>query len=52
MNVELNETNLYVAVEWPEYQCYMEHKDFRERCFYSADNDIYFIPVDIYKSIN
>ena len=41
----------YIAVEWPEYQAYMEHPRFREDCYYNSDNNIYFIPEDMYESV-
>lgn len=41
----------YIKEDWPEYQAFMEHPDFRERCFYCADDDSYFIPEDLYEEI-
>lgn len=39
-------TNKYVAYPWPEYQEYMGEEWFREECYYCADKDVYFIPVN------
>lgn len=41
----------YIKVDWPEYQGYMEHPKFREECFFCADDNSYFIPEDIYNSV-
>lgn len=38
----------YVAIEWPKYQIFMEHPRFREECYYCSDDNIYFIPEDLY----
>lgn len=38
----------YFAVEWPEYQLFMDYPKFREECFYCSDSNIYFIPEDLY----
>ena len=42
-----NNEDLYVALGWPEYQELMEHPRWSE-CKYCADENIYFIPKDIY----
>ena len=39
-------TNKYVAYPWPEYQEYMGEEWFREECYYCADKDVYFIPIN------
>lgn len=36
----------YIAYTWPEYQEYMGEEWFREECYYCADKDIYFIPIN------
>ena len=41
----------YIAVEWPEYQTFMEHPRFREECYYCADANTYFIPEDLYNEV-
>lgn len=41
----------YIKEDWPEYQAFMEHPDFRERCFYCADDNSYFIPEDLYDEV-
>lgn len=38
----------YVLVEWPEYQHFMEFPDFKERCYYCADENVYFVPQSMY----
>lgn len=37
---------LYLAVQSPEVQKYMERSDFKEKSFYDATKDMYFIPKD------
>lgn len=39
----------YIKADWPEYQEFMEHPDFRERCFFCAEDNSYFIPEDLYE---
>lgn len=39
---------LYVAVEWPEYQYYMH----LEEAVYNAEEDVYFVPKDVYDNID
>ena len=39
-------TTKYIAYPWPEYQEYMGEEWFREECYYCADKDVYFIPVN------
>ena len=41
----------YIAVEWPEYQIFMEHPQFREECYFCLDADIYFIPENLYNEV-
>lgn len=41
----------YIAVEWPEYQIFMEHPRFREDCYFCPDASIYFIPEDLYDEV-
>ena len=41
----------YIAVEWPEYQIFMEYPKFREECYFCSDANIYFIPEDLYTKI-
>ena len=41
----------YIAVEWPEYQIFMEHPRFREECYFCPDANIYFIPEDLHDEI-
>lgn len=41
----------YIAVEWPEYQIFMEHPRFREECYYCPDSSVYFIPEDLYNEV-
>ena len=41
----------YIAVEWPEYQIFMEHPQFREECYFCPDVDLYFIPEDLYNEV-
>lgn len=41
----------YIAVEWPEYQYFMEHPSFRERCYFCPEASIYFIPEDLYDEV-
>ena len=38
----------YIKVDWPEYQEFMEYPDFREICFFCAEDNSYFIPEDLY----
>lgn len=39
-------TTEYIAYPWPEYQEYMGEEWFRKECYYCADKDIYFIPIN------
>ena len=41
----------YIGVEWPEYQIFMEYPEFREKCYYCSDSNIYFIPEDLYNKM-
>ena len=41
----------YIAVEWPEYQIFMEYPKFREECYFCSDANIYFIPEDLYNKV-
>lgn len=41
----------YIYVEWPEYQMFMEHSEFVEKCYYCPDSDAYFVPEDMYMEI-
>lgn len=41
----------YIKEDWPEYQEFMERPDFRERCFYCADDNSYFIPENLYDEV-
>lgn len=34
----------YIAVEWPEYQIFMEHPRFEKDCYYCPDSSVYFVP--------
>ncbi len=45
------EMTKYIKADWPEYQEFMEHPNFHERCFHCADDDSYFIPEDLYEEI-
>lgn len=38
----------YNKINWPEYQEFMEHPDFYDRCFFCAEDNSYFIPEDLY----
>ena len=38
----------YIAVEWPEYQGFMEHPRFEEECYFCPDSNVYFIPEDMF----
>lgn len=38
----------YIKINWPEYQYFMEHPDFREIYFFCAEDNSYFIPEDLY----
>ena len=40
----------YIKIDWPEYQYFMEHPDFREICFFCAEDNSYFIPEDLYEN--
>lgn len=42
----------YIKVEWPEYQTYMEHPQFRELSYYNSDNNIYFIPENLIEEVD
>ena len=39
----------YIKIGWPEYQGFMEHPDFHEKCFFCAEDNSYFIPEDLYE---
>lgn len=39
-------TTEYIAYHWPEYQEYMGEEWFRKECYYCADKDVYFIPIN------
>lgn len=41
----------YILVEWPDYQYFMEMPDFKERCFFCADENIYFVPQSMYNIV-
>lgn len=41
----------YIAEEWPEYQIFMEHPLFREKCYFCQDANLYFIPEDLYNEV-
>ena len=41
----------YIAVEWPEYQIFMEHPQFREECYFCPDANLYFIPENLYNEV-
>ena len=34
----------YIKLEWPEVQDYMEHPLWKERHYYDAHNDAWFVP--------
>lgn len=38
----------YIKVPWPEYQDFMTHPDFYEKCFFCVDDNSYFIPEDLF----
>lgn len=38
--------NLYVKLEWPEYQAYQQLQDFDEHSHYCSDDDVMFIEQD------
>lgn len=40
----------YIKIDWPEYQYFMEYPDFREICFFCAEDNSYFIPEDLYEN--
>lgn len=42
----------YLKVEWPEYQIYMEHPQFREESYYDSEHNIYFIPENLIDEID
>lgn len=42
----------YICVEWPEYQFFIEHPRFEEDCYYCSDENVYFIPEDLYNEID
>lgn len=41
----------YIKIDWPEYQYFMEYPDFREICFFCAEDNSYFIPEDLYNKV-
>lgn len=41
----------YIKEEWPEYQEFMEHPDFYEKCFFCSEDSSYFIPEDLYDEV-
>ena len=41
----------FILVEWPDYQYFMDHPDFETRCYFCADENVYFVPVDMYNLI-
>lgn len=41
----------YIKEDWPEYQEFMEHPNFYERCFFCSEDDSYFIPEDLYDEV-
>lgn len=42
----------YIKVEWPEYQEYMEHQNFREESFYIVNDNSYMIPENIIDEVD
>ena len=38
----------YILVEWPDYQYFMDFPDFEEKCFFCAEENIYFVPQSMY----
>lgn len=41
----------YIKIDWPEYQYFMEYPDFREICFFCAEDNSYFILEDLYNKV-
>jgi hypothetical protein len=41
----------YIAVEWPEIQLYMEHKDYPDNVGFDPKLNLWFIPEDMYNEI-
>lgn len=41
----------YIKIDWLEYQYFMEYPDFREICFFCAEDNSYFIPEDLYNKV-
>ena len=41
----------YICVEWPEYQFFMDHQRFRDKCYYCPDTNVYFVPEDLYDEV-
>ena len=44
--------SVYIHVEWPESQLFMEHPEFDSECILNfEESSAYFIPVDIYEEV-
>lgn len=41
----------YILVEWPDYQFFMDMPGFKERCFFCAEENIYFVPQSMYNIV-
>ena len=51
MKLDYTKMIKYIAVEWPEYQIFMEHPQFREECYFCPDANLYFIPENLYNEV-
>lgn len=36
----------YKLVTWPEIQGYMNHPDYKEDCYFCAEDNVWFVPED------
>lgn len=41
----------YIKENWPEYQEFMRHPDFYEKCFFCSEDNSYFISEDLYDEV-
>lgn len=41
----------YIAVEWPDYQIFMDHPKFDKCCYSTRTNTVLMIPEEIYNEV-
>lgn len=43
---------IYIKAEWPEIQEYMEDEDYDEKVYYDCEEDVYFVPEEMWNKYN